>query len=383
MATFGLPLALFGIVFLIGFLLFNQRPERAIGYVDHDGVLAQVREVPAITSDGRRAVPLVGFADEAAARAALLAGKVSAYLVLPPGYRATGAATIYSRSQLSAVGAATLRDFLRSALVADRPAPIAARAVTPIRDLTWRALDSDRVSDDNGIAATLTPILLGLLFMVSVFFSSGTLLMGLIEEKENRTMEIVITSIAPWQLIGGKTLGLGLLGLTQALIWASGGITIWAITVAQFTALRTATLPLDLMLIAALFFIPGYLLYAGCMVGIGAIVTSVQEAQQFTSVLSLVALTPFMAGSLFASNPNGAVPLFLSLFPLTAPIALVMRLPLVDVPPWQVVASFALVVLSAAGAIWSAAQLLRAGMLRYGKRLSAREFLSALRAGMK
>jgi len=190
-----------------------------------------------------------------------------------------------------------------------------------------------------------------------------------------------MTSIAPWQLVGGKTLGLGLLGLTQALIWLVVGLVLWTIGATQVEALRHVALPLNLPVVAALFFIPGYLLYAGCMVAIGAMVTSTQEAQQLASIISLLAVSPLLAHFLFLSNPNGVVPLIMSFFPLSAPVALVMRLPVADVPAWQIAISFALVVLTAGLVIWAAARLFRAGMLRYGKRIQVRELLAVLRTG--
>jgi ABC-2 type transport system permease protein len=380
MATFGMPLLLIAGFALIIALISGRATERAIGYVDQSGVLSGAPALPTADSEGDRYVPLLPFQDEAAARAAYVAGQIDAYVVIPPDYRATGAATLYARENLSSPGEATLRDFVRGGLVAGRPPEVGARAITPIEQMTRRTIDGGREADSDNFLIFLLPTVVGLLFMISVFFSSGYLLMGLIEEKENRTMEIVMTSIAPWQLVGGKTLGLGLLGLTQVLIWSSGVAALLALGAALVEDLRAA-LPLDLLLVALLFFIPGYMLYAGCMIGISAMVTSTQEGQQFSSILSLLAMSPFFANFLFIINPNGVVPLIMSFFPLSAPIAMLMRMPLGDVPAWQIAVSLLLVIASALLASWGAARIFRAGMLRYGKSIKLRDLFGVLRTG--
>jgi ABC-2 type transport system permease protein len=380
MATFGMPLLLIAGFALIIALIGGRTSERAIGYVDQAGVLSQAAALPTTDSDGDLYVPLLPFGDEAAARAAFLAGQIDAYVVIGPDYRTTAVATVYARENLSTIGEATLRDAVRTGLVASQPPELAARAINPIDQLTRRTLDGGREADSDNFLVFLLPILVGLLFMISVFFSSGYLLMALIEEKENRTMEIVMTSIAPWQLVGGKTLGLGLLGLTQVLIWGSGVAVLLGIGAALVENLRAA-LPLDMLLVAVLFFIPGYLMYAGCMVGISAMVTSTQEGQQFSSILSLLAMSPFFANVLFITDPNGTVPLIMSFFPLSAPIAMLMRMPLGDVPLWQIATSLLIVAGAAALAIWGAAKIFRAGMLRYGKSIKLRDLFGVLRTG--
>ncbi len=380
MATFGMPLLLIAGFALIIALLGGRTTERAIGYVDQSGILSGAPPLHTADSEGDRYVPLVPFGDEAGARAAFVAGQIDAYVVLPPDYRATGAATLYAGENISTLGEATLRDFVRGGLLAGRPPEIAARAISPIEQMTRRTIDGGREADSDNFLIFLLPTLVGLLFMISVFFSAGYLLMGLIEEKENRTMEIVMTSIAPWQLVGGKTLGLGLLGLTQVLIWGSGVAALLALGATLIEGLRAA-LPLDMLLVAVLFFIPGYLLYAGCMIGISAMVTSTQEGQQFSSILSLLAMSPFFANILFVTDPNGIVPLLMSFFPLSAPIAMLMRMPLGDVPAWQIVTSLLIVAGSAVLASWGAARIFRAGMLRYGKSIKLRDLFGVLRTG--
>lgn len=380
LTTFGVPLLLiggFGLLFAL--LLSGGQREQLIGYVDQAGIVrADAPILPPEPGDGP-AIPLQPFSDEASARAAFIAGTIDAYVVLPPDYLDTGMAVAYGRDNLSSAGERSLRDLLRASLVADQPPETALRLQDPLADMTLSALDGSRSLGRSTFWLFLLPIFFGLLFFISTFSSSSYLLQALIEEKENRTMEIVVTSVTPRQLIGGKTLGLGALGLTQALVWLVFGVALLLIGGIFLEPLRTFSLPGDLLLIVALVFVPGYLLYAGLMVCIGAMVTSTQEGQQFSSFVALLAMSPYLLNFLFLSNPNGPVAIGLSLFPLTAPIALVMRLPLTAVPIWQIGLSLLLLVASAALVILLAAQIFQIGMLRYGKRLQLGELFGRTR----
>lgn len=382
LAAFGLPLLMlvgFAVLFVV--ILMSERTERAIGYVDNANILANV-QLPAQNADDEPYVPLLPFPDADAARAAFAQQQIDAYVVLAPDYPTTGRATVYGSQGLSNAGRNTLRDALERGLLAQsaRDPTIAERALNPVDELIRRSLDGQReTSTASAVAAVVLPILFGLLFLVTVFSSASYLLQALVEEKENRTMEIVTTSISPWQLVGGKVLGLGLLGLTLALIWLVAGGVVWGIGVLQFAALREITWPLNVLGVALLFFVPGYLVYAGLMVAISAAVTSAQEGQQFAGVITLLATAPLITSALFLLNPNGVIPVTLSFFPLSAPLAMLMRMAATEVPLWQIGLSLALLLASDALVLWGAARLFRAGMLRYGKRLSMRDLLRALR----
>lgn len=383
LATFGLPLlAIGGMALLILVLINTLRPEAVIGYVDPAGILEGVT-LPAPAEGEDAFVPLRPFPDEAAARAALDAGEVDAYAVIPADYPATGALTVYAAEPLSSDGRATLRAALDRGLLARSgvPAEVAARALDPLGEVDARDVDGAAISPQLLIGRGAVAIIGSLLFVLTVFSSASYLLQALVEEKENRTMEIVTTSIAPFQLIGGKTLGLGLLGLTIALVWVAAIGIAWAVARAFFAPLREVPLPVSAIVPAALLLPLGYLLFAGLMVAISAVVTSVQEGQQFAGVVTLLALLPLMLSGVLVSDPDGLIATSLSLFPLSAPVAMQLRLVTGAVPPWQFALSVGLLAAAAGLAVWGAARVFRAGMLSYGKRLSLRETLRALRAG--
>lgn len=376
--TFGLPLLpLLAIAAAVAIVVLSDRPERAIGYVDEAGIVRPEVALPLDTAE--RAIPLRPFADQAAARAAFAAGQVDAYVVIPPEYLDTGAVGVYGRGGLSDSGDDSLRALLRGSLLADQPAERRARAADPLGELRYSTPAGGELTRGQSALLFFFPFGFGLLFVIVTFSSSSYLLQAVVEEKENRTMEIVLTSVSPRQLLGGKALGLAGLGFTQALVWVLYAALLFGVGGIFFAPLRGLSLPADVVLLALAAFVPGYLLLASIMVGIGAMVTSAQEGQQIASVATLLATLPFMLNWAIAASPNGPLAVALSLFPLSAPLALMLRASFTVVPPWQIAASLALLLGSAALAIVAAARIFRAGMLQYGKRLRVRALLRALR----
>lgn len=220
-----------------------------------------------------------------------------------------------------------------------------------------------------------------MMFVGTIFSSSSYLLHALIDEKENRTMEIVITSVSPEQLIGGKTLGLGLIGLTQLLIWLVYSLLPMGIGAVFVHSLQTflATLLGDILPIALLFLVPSYLLYAGLIVTIGAMVSSLQEGQQLASFFLLPAILPLMFFESIQAAPHGSLAVALSMVPITAPLAMLLRISSAPVPLWQIGLSLTILLLSVVLVIIGSARIFRLGMLRYGKSIKLHELIRMLR----
>jgi len=213
----------------------------------------------------------------------------------------------------------------------------------------------------------------------AIFMSSGLLLQGLLEEKENRTLEVTLTSIAPQPFLLGKILGLGLLGLVQVawLLLARGGMGLGA---SSLGALGQINLPAGVWVLALAYFLLGYLFYAAVMAGIGAVSPSMRESSQYSVVVALFAGLPLFVLSALAGDPSGGLAVGLSLFPPTAAVTMPIRLAVSNVPGWQVALSLALLALAIGGVIWLAARLFRTTTLLRGSRLAPREILRALAA---
>jgi ABC-2 type transport system permease protein len=376
--TLGVPL-LIAIVMAISISVsLGGRDGRALGYVDRAGVLAAAVRPPG--EESARAVTLRAYPDEASARDALDSGEIQAFYVLPAGYLASGEMALYYQEEPpgdAVVG--QFDDFVRANLVANRPEAVRQRAVEG-PTITVRSADGRRQINSKDFMAFILPFAAGLFFMIAVMASAGYLLQAVTTEKENRTMEVMITSATPEQVIGGKAVGLMAVSLTQIGIWVLA-VVVGLVIGAQFlAALRAVRVPWASLGIAALYFFPAYGLVAGLMTAIGSAVTETRQGQQISGIINLLFSMPFFFVALILANPNSPVVVFLTLFPTTAFITIIMRWSLTVVPLWQMIISWVLLVASAGLSVWAAARVLRVGMLRYGQRLDLRAAWRAIRS---
>jgi ABC-2 type transport system permease protein len=200
------------------------------------------------------------------------------------------------------------------------------------------------------------------------------------DEKENRTMEIMITSVTPLELIGGKALGLMAVTLSQIALWVATLVVGLFVASRYVEVLQNITVPWSLLLVVALFFLPAYALVTGLMTAIGSAVTQVQQGQQIAGILNLLFLLPLFLIVLFLNDPNSPLLVALTLFPTTSFMTVTMRWGLTIIPAWQLVLSWLILAGTAVVSIWAASRIFRAGMLHYGQPLNLQATLSALRA---
>jgi ABC-2 type transport system permease protein len=179
--------------------------------------------------------------------------------------------------------------------------------------------------------------------------------------------------------MAGKIVGLGLLGLLQVTVWLSVAIGAFLFAQSRFPVMAALSLPTGVLVIAALMFVPAYLLVAASLSTIGAAVSAVQEGQQLSGIVSLLMISPVWFLPVIIKDPNGALAVGTSIFPFTAPIVMMQRVALTEVPAWQLGLAFVVLIGSAVGMMWVAGKVMRFGMLRYGKRLSLRDLGQALR----
>lgn len=368
-------IALFvGIVYLAISLENDYTP---VGYVDHSGLLADPVTVAA--DDSEKTVPILSFPSEAEARAALEAGDVQAYYVLPADYVETNQAELVYVNSPNDNATQAFWDFMQMNWLANQPPDVARRAATMSdSDVISRTPDGSREFKGEPTLGQLLPILSALGFIMLLSFSAGYLVQVVAEEKENRTMEIVVSSVSPGQLIGGKVLGIMGVTLTQVVVWTAF-VALAALVggkVLDVAFLQDAGVNLRTLLMLLAVFIPAYVMYAALMAAMGATVAEAQEAQQVTGMFILPTVVPMWLTVMLMQNPNNPLAVGLTLFPMTSPATIAIRATFGQVPLWQAVAAFALLVLSALGAVWLAGRAFRLGMLRYGKRVSLRELFA-------
>jgi len=232
---------------------------------------------------------------------------------------------------------------------------------------------------EGGIPSFLVPFVVAFFLFFAISTAGGYLLQAMTEEKENRTMEILATSVSPEQLMAGKALGLIAVSLTQILIWLTALFSGLWIAGRFISELQGLQLPWDMVIVAILYFLPSFVLVAGIMIAIGGVVTEQQQGQQIAGIINLLFIVPIFFLALIFENPESPLLVGLTLFPTTAFLTVMLRWGMTSVPLWQLVLSWVLLTLSALGSIWVAAKVFRIGMLQYGQRLSLKTIIQALR----
>ncbi len=217
--------------------------------------------------------------------------------------------------------------------------------------------------------------------MISIFMTSGYLLQSVTEEKENRVVEIVLSSVPATPLMGGKILGLGGAGLTQVAIWTVSALIAVPLLSSQVPDIGPISLDPTVLLLALTYFILGYLAYGAIFAAIGAIAPGNREAQQYSGFLGFAAAIPLIVSSLFLTDLTSPLVVALSIFPLTAPTSMLLVLGLSESIPWTLVgASLVSLSLFALFATWASARIFRATVLLYGVRPSVRQLMDAVRS---
>lgn len=377
-AILSIPLAILIMVAVALLSVLLQINTAPVGYIDRSGLLTGINpppdaELPVGTVD------LVPYTDEVEARAALEGKKIQAYFVVPEGYPKQPQVRLVYYEQPSDAVTGQFSSFLKAGLLR-RMDPRTARRLQEGPQLSIEDIQEDSPGDAERIDwfKIAAPFAASFFLIMSVFTSGGYLMQAVVEEKENRTMEILATSLSPGQIMSGKILALMSAGLTQVAVWSAFPLLALALAGPVLPSLAGVSVDWKLIGLIALTTLPTFVLISALMAAIGASVANVREGQSFASLFSLVVVIPYMLLSVIMVNPGGAVSVALSLFPLTAALTLLLRMAFASVPGWQIALSTGLLVLSSAGSLWLAGRVFRLGLLRYGKRLGWRDLLAAV-----
>jgi ABC-2 type transport system permease protein len=374
---FGLlsvPLVFVLFVGLILLIISIQFKSGSIGYVDEAGILSEAVSGPKI-SWPEKPLSMLPYNNEADAQKALQAGTIGAYYILPADYLATGDLELVHTEQVSDSARIQFYNFIGANLLKNTD-PAAAKRVVDGPKITIQSVDGSRSLSGDDWFSFLVPMVAGIGFIIAMFTSGGYLMHAVVEEKENRTMEVMVTSVTPNQLIAGKITGDTAIGLTQLLLWVVF-IYIPIIIGRQWIEfLRGIQISGQTVLILLLVMLPSFVLVSALMAMIGATVSEAREGQQMTGLISLPTWIPYMLTSVLMSNPNSPIAMALSFLPLTAPVTMLERDGLTILPFWQIAVSSACQIVFAIGTIWLAGRAFRLGMLRYGKKLGLMEILA-------
>ena len=375
-------------------MIFSRHQGKAvrIAVVDASGRLGTpVEEALASRRDDGRAVFEVrrgleeGPSGEVRARLKeeILAGRLDAYVYLPPDALERSAAEYHGRNVGVETGAA--RSSVGDALVRYR---LTREGLDPARieGLTrGLSLKPIRVSasgdrEDRGSTMLLAMILMMMLY-VSVAMWGAALMNGVIEEKTNRVIEVIVSSVSPARLFAGKLLGVGAAGLTQFLVWVGfmAALAAYGAAAAASGGTKLPEIPLALMGLFVVFFLLGYFLYASLYAAVGAAVNSPQEAQSLVFPVMLPLISAMVVFPAVLRSPESGLSTAMSLFPFWTPLLMFLRISMVMPPAWQVALSILLTVFTIVGTNWVAARIYRVGILMYGKRPTFPEILRWVR----
>lgn len=264
-------------------------------------------------------------------------------------------------------------------------------------DFQKKELTDDGVSSSNEDIGTI--IGMGIFFLVYLLISIyGSILMqGVIEEKSNRIVEIVVSSVKPFELLLGKITAIGSAGITQFILWIllSIGVMFGAsffmgsvdpaamqtpgvdvqesMSQAERIMYQVQIFDWSILWFVPLYFLGGFFLFGSLMAAAASAVDNIQDAQQFLTPINILLILPVLFFSNLIQNPNGAFATFISLFPFSSPVSMLLRLSLTEVPWWEIALSLTILVVTFLGCVWIAGRIYRTGILMYGKKPTFKE----------
>jgi ABC-2 type transport system permease protein len=347
-----------------------------IGYIDRVGVFQE--------NTTEEKISLVPFNSEDEAKNALLKKDIKEYFIITPDYLSTGLIQRYTLNNEVEPGGATqtvIRDFLLSNLLKGNTKAIIERAKSPMNLNSITLNSNGEISTrQGGFGALILPYIFSILLMMSIFFSSGYLLQGLGEEKENRVMEIMLSSVSPQQLLAGKVIGLGAAGLVQIVVWLISANYLMRMASESFgNIIGVLSVSPEFLILGIVYFILGYLLLAVIMAGVGAVSPTAREGQQMSALFTIPVVIPIYFMPLIMEHPENVVVKILTFIPITAPITVMVRVGLSEIPLWELAVSIGLLILTIFACFTLATKLFRTYLLMYGKRPNLKEIFRSLR----
>ena len=431
LSTLGLPVLIVGIGALSVFIAVRAASDpgesrRVIGVADPSGLIGDllIEELSAETIEGARAADMEAFTAEEA-RGRLADSPYDLLLVIPrgagrraaemPGPAADeprapaaaepaaaepeaaetddGRATLLAQDNVPTIVEGRIRSALQRASVRARLQSIGVASIDPGALLSRLSFDVVNVTESGEARSQELYRALG--FAIAFLFYFVLLIYGqmivraVLEEKQSDIVEVMVSSLRPWEMMLGKIVGVGAVGLAQMAIWGlvfalAGvyGLTAGAPALAE-AGIDLASLPIPwgTLLVVLFFLVLGYLLYAGMFAGAGATISNEHDAQQAVMPITMLIILPFIAVQGVIQNPNAGWAVIVSLVPFFSPLVMTARLFVASVPVWQWLLSLVLLALCVLGAAWVAGRIYRVGILMKGQRANLPQVVRWIRHG--
>lgn len=253
---------------------------------------------------------------------------------------------------------------------------------------TFRITDGEDASETSSIASYLIGIIMSLMLYTFIMLYGQMVTTSIIDEKSNRVLEIVVSSVSPNALMMGKIVGIGLVAITQILIWGVllTGCSFWIMPLVSNAAVAAGDGALDLGMLGspwyiaelfgyiALFLIGGYLFYSSIYAAVGSAVDNIQDASQLLSIAIIPIILGLLLSMQAAQDPSSGLAFWASMIPLTSPMVMMSRIPF-GIPGWQILLSLVILYASFVGMVWIAAKIYRVGIFMYGKKPTVVELI--------
>jgi ABC-2 type transport system permease protein len=399
LTTIGLPAVMIA-VFMVPMYFAGRHAGHTlrIAIVDRVGGLAPLAAARLEThklSDGKPQFEIVTTIERPAdpektlhqLREKVLSGAISGFLVLPPNMLTQGTAQFYTRNPGDFTLTSALEGSVTQVAVGGRLAAAHAH-VDDLDNLLARVkvgmVQINRKGETPEKGQTfIAAVILAVILYSSLLMYGLTTMRSIQEEKSNRIMEILLSSVRPFPLLAGKILGVGAVGFTQYLIWALAGAAVVGYGAQMFSMFSATGLhlsfPFGLWLWFMIYFLGGYFLYSSLFAAVGAAVSSEQDANQAQMPITMLLMAGFFMFPIISRSPNSMASIVLTMIPFFSPVLMVLRIALISPPLWQVLLSVSILAATTVGMVYLSAKIYRVGVLMYGKRPSVVEIVRWLR----
>ncbi len=391
-STILMPILMLGMMFLPALIMIMAEPEdKVIAVIDLNGRIA-----PALQSDGEMQFQILG--KDASIEEAKTNSQYDGVLVIGEDVvENPNNVQLYTHSASSMATESAITYQLEQRIEnlridkydIENLAQIMKAVQAKVNMSTFR-LDNESEEETSSMVSYLIGIILTMMLYMFIMIYGQMVMNSIIEEKNNRVLEIVVSSVKPTTLMLGKILGIGFVAITQILIWGLvvACISQWGMPFVMNVAkasgepdilsalgqLGNVGYMMSLLGYSILFLIGGYLLYSSFFAAIGSAVDNVQDASQLTSIALVPILIGLLCGMSTSTDPNSSMALWLSLIPLTSPMVMMERIPF-GIPSWQIWVSIALLYVTFVAMIWVCAKIYRVGIFMYGKKPSVMELI--------
>ena len=343
------------------------------GYVDESGLILILPEN--VFSD-----TLERYQDETTAEHALTTGTISGYFLIPPDYMQSGNITYITSSYNPLADDVNIRslEWLLTFNLLDGDAQLAESIWKPLEVEVISLAPPQTESAEESWFTSLFPTLMVLILYMVILIPAGILVSSVTDEKKNRVMEVLMSSVSPKQLLTGKIVALGLLGLLEAAVWMGIMYLVVSFGGQALAIPKGFTIPTNLILWSFVFFMLGYGIYGSQLAAVGALASDVKETRSAYFLIMAPMILSYMFMILIFEAPNSLVSIALSLFPLTSPIAMIARLVVTDVPFWQPALATLLLVISVLLILRLTARMFRTQILLSGQSFSVQTYYKTL-----